>query len=139
MNTETEDAKSEDDAKPEDDANSQDEASPQGDADSQTQESDGQVSSPEFQDLADSKDNARQSGDVNRFQNIKVTVSAELGRATIPIQTLMELCEGSVLELNREIDSPVELVAQGVALACGEVVVVNGCFAVRVTEVYETK
>ena len=45
----------------------------------------------------------------------------------------------SVLELNREIDSPVELIAQGVPLAEGEVVVVDGFFAVRVTKVYENQ
>ena len=47
----------------------------------------------------------------------------------------MQLGEGTVLELNREIDSPVELMAQGVKLASGEVVVVDGCFAIRITEV----
>ena len=106
---------------------------------SQTSESEVEFGSPEFQELSSNQDGGSHSTDLNRFQNIKVTVSADLGRAEIPIQTLMDLGEGSVLELNRDIGSPVELVAQGVALACGEVVVVNGCFAVRVTQVYETK
>jgi flagellar motor switch protein FliN/FliY len=97
------------------------------------------VESPEFQEMPPSVAKQNSRADLNRFQEIKVTVSADLGRAQVPLQTLMNLGEGSVLELNREIDSPVELVAQGVALACGEVVVVNGCFAVRVTKVYEGK
>lgn len=97
-----------------------------------------EVNTPEFQEMS-SHDAPNDGTDLDRFQNIKVTVSADLGRAEVPIQTLMNLGEGSVLELNREIDSPVELVAQGVPLACGEVVVVNGCFAVRVTQVYENK
>ena len=97
------------------------------------------VDSPEFQELPLHGASQNSKADLNRFQDIKVTVSADLGRAQVPLQTLMNLGEGSVLELNREIDSPVELVAQGVALACGEVVVVNGCFAVRVTKVYEGK
>ena len=102
-------------------------------------ESEATLSSPEFQEFSDDQDGPDQPSELSRFQNIKVAVSAELGRAEIPIQTLMNLGEGSVLELNRDIDSPVELIAQGVALACGEVVVVNGCFAIRVTKVYATK
>lgn len=95
-----------------------------------------EVGSPEFQEMVNNGLGGNKSTDLNRFQGIKVTVSADLGRASVPIQTLMDLGEGSILELNREIDSPVELVAQGVPLASGEVVVVNGCFAIRVTQVY---
>lgn len=92
------------------------------------------VSEPEYQELSDTSGSNR-AEDLARLQNIQITVSAELGRATIPIQELMQLGEGTVLELNREIDSPVELVAQGVKLASGEVVVVDGCFAIRITKV----
>lgn len=100
-----------------------------------------EVGSPDFQQVSDDRGSATRapSSELNRFQDIKVVVSADLGRATVPIQTLMNLGEGSVLELNREIDSPIELVAQGVPLASGEVVVVNGCFAVRITKVYENQ
>ena len=98
-----------------------------------------EVGSPEFQEVADRRQQPNQPADLDRFQDIKVKVSADLGRAEIPIQTLMNIGEGSVLELDRTIDSPVELVAQGVPLACGEVVVVNGCFAIRVTKVYENR
>ena len=108
-------------------------------SESKASESEATLSSPEFQEFSDDQDGPDEPTELSRFQNIKVAVSAELGRAEIPIQTLMNLGEGSVLELNRDIDSPVELIAQGVALACGEVVVVNGCFAIRVTKVYATK
>ncbi len=95
-----------------------------------------EIGAPEFQELQDSHA-AGSAGNISRLQDIKVTISAELGRTTIPIQKLLSLGEGSVLELNRLIDSPVELFAQGVPLASGEVVVVNGCFAIQVNEVYE--
>ncbi len=107
--------------------------------DAEPSDSEATLSSPEFQEFSEDQDGPGQPSELSRFQNIKVAVSAELGRAEIPIQALMNLGEGSVLELNRDIDSPVELIAQGVALACGEVVVVNGCFAIRVTKVYATK
>ena len=98
-----------------------------------------EIGSPEFQEVTDRRRNPEQPPDLNRFQDIKVRVSADLGRTQIPIQKLMNIGEGSVIELDRTIDSPVELVAQGVPLACGEVVVVNGCFAIRVTKVYENQ
>ena len=98
-----------------------------------------EIGSPEYQEISDKGNQTGQPADLNRFQDIKVNVSADLGRAEVPIQTLMNIGEGSVIELDRTIDSPVELVAQGVPLACGEVVVVNGCFAIRVTKVYENQ
>jgi flagellar motor switch protein FliN/FliY len=100
-------------------------------------EGDVQVNDVDFQSLEDTTASGGKPQDLNRFQEIKVTVSADLGRANVPLQKLMSLGEGSVLELDREIGSPVELVAQGVTLALGEVVVVNGNFAIRVTKVYE--
>ncbi len=97
-----------------------------------------EVQSPEFQSFANNESASGQN-ELSRFQNIKVVVTAELGRTSIPIQKLLSLGSGSVLELDRSITSPVELVAQGVPLACGEVVVVDDCFAIRITEVYPTK
>lgn len=73
---------------------------------------------------------------MSRFHDVQVAVSAELGRTKIPIQKLLQIGPGAVIELNRPISSPVELVAQGVPLASGEIVVVNDCFAIRIREVY---
>ena len=74
--------------------------------------------------------------ELNRLQNIQIAVTAELGRAQIPIQNLMSVSEGTVIELDEQVDSLVKLVSQGVTLASGEVVVVDGNFAIRVVEVY---
>ncbi len=94
------------------------------------------VREPEFQELTNSAADGAVAADFNRLQDIKISVSAELGKAVVPIQELLQLGPGSVLELDRTIDSPVELVTQGVPLAKGEVVVVNGFFAIRILEVY---
>lgn len=94
-----------------------------------------EVNSPEFQELEDSgKGSVKQQ--INRFADIKIMVSAELGRTQVSIEKLLQLGKGNVLELDREIDQPVEIIAQGIALACGEVVVVDDHFAIRITEVY---
>jgi len=53
----------------------------------------------------------------------------------MPIGQLLRLGEGAVVELNRPVTGPIDLVANGVRIARGEVVVVDGCFAVRITQV----
>lgn len=69
---------------------------------------------------------------LQRFFDVTVSVSVELGRATLPIGELVKLHKGAVVELDRLISQPVELVAQGVRLARGEVVVVNDRYAIRI-------
>lgn len=72
---------------------------------------------------------------ISRFQDVQVVVTAELGKARLPIRKLLQLGAGSVIELDRPVSSPVELIANGVPLASGEVVVVNDCFAIRISEI----
>ncbi len=54
------------------------------------------------------------------------------------IGEMLQLGEGSVVELERELTEPVAVMAQGVRIASGEVVVINDRFAVRITEVADT-
>ena len=75
------------------------------------------------------------SGSLSRFFDVTVTVSVELGRVTLPIGELVKLGKGSVVELDRAIDQPVDLMAQGVRLARGEVIVVNDRYAIRIDEI----
>lgn len=72
---------------------------------------------------------------LQRFYDVNVEVSVQLGRVTLPIGDLLRLNEGSVLELERSLSEPVDIVAQGVRLARGEVVVVEDRYAVRITEI----
>lgn len=90
---------------------------------------------PEFPELKKGGGSGK-VGDLNRFYDVQVTVSAELGRTRVPIQELVGLTEGSVFELNRDIGAPIELIAQGVPLGNGEVVVVDDSFAIRIKEIY---
>lgn len=78
---------------------------------------------------------AHPSGSLSRFFDVTVTVSVELGRVTLPIGELVKLGKGSVIELDRDIDQPVDLMAQGVRLARGEVIVVNDRYAIRIDEI----
>ena len=72
---------------------------------------------------------------LDRFRDVKITVWAELGRVTMPIGDMLQLGRGSVLTLDRSLSEPVDIVAQGVRVARGDVVVVGDCFAVRIKEI----
>lgn len=72
---------------------------------------------------------------LDRFYDVNIKVWAELGRIEMPIGELMKMGDGRVVKFNRPVSHPVDLVAQGVRFARGEVVVVDDCFAVRITEV----
>lgn len=69
-----------------------------------------------------------------RFYDVNVTITAELGRTSMRLSDLMRLGVGSVVELGRLIDQPVEIMAQGVRLGRGDVVTVNDQYAIRITE-----
>jgi flagellar motor switch protein FliN/FliY len=78
-------------------------------------------------------------GGLEGLQDVNVTVAAELGRVTLTIGEVLRLGVGSVLELHRSINEPVDLMVQGVRLARGEVVVVDDRFAIRIREIAEPK
>lgn len=76
---------------------------------------------------------------LERFSDVQVEIAVEIGRVTMSIGDLMNLGHGSVVELNRALTEPVSIMAQGVLIASGEVVVVDDRFAVRITEIARTE
>ncbi|MCA9138792.1 MAG: FliM/FliN family flagellar motor switch protein [Planctomycetales bacterium] len=91
---------------------------------------------PEFEQLKPNPPQPSKDLNFSRFGGVHVTLTAELGRTELTIQELIGLAEGSVVELHRAISSPVELVAQGVPMGNGEVVVIDNQFAIRIKEIY---
>jgi flagellar motor switch protein FliN/FliY len=67
--------------------------------------------------------------------DVQVTLSLEVGRARIPIRNLLQLNQGSVVELERVAGEALDVFVNGTLVAQGEVVVVNERFGVRLTEV----
>ena len=67
--------------------------------------------------------------------DVQVTLSLEVGRVRIPIRNLLQLNQGSVVELERMAGEPLDVFVNGTLVAQGEVVVVNERFGVRLTEV----
>lgn len=67
--------------------------------------------------------------------DVPVTLSVEIGRSKVPISELVSLNQGSVIELDREVNEPLDLLVNGKLMARGEVVVVEGQFGLRLIEV----
>ncbi|MGH8443768.1 MAG: flagellar motor switch protein FliN [Solimonas sp.] len=67
--------------------------------------------------------------------DVPVTLSMEVGRARVPIRNLLQLNQGSVVELERGAGEPLDVYANGTLIAHGEVVVVNEKFGIRLTDV----
>ncbi|MCA9061304.1 MAG: flagellar motor switch protein FliN [Planctomycetaceae bacterium] len=87
----------------------------------------------EFPQAARSR--ARSALPIERFADVSIELSVEIGRVTMPIGELLQLGEGAVVELERSVSEPVDVMAQGIRIASGEVVVIDDRFAVRITEI----
>jgi flagellar motor switch protein FliN/FliY len=68
--------------------------------------------------------------------DVPLKVSVELGGTKLRIQELLELGQGSVLELDRQAGEPVDILVNGRPIALGEIVVVNDRYAVRVLSIH---
>ncbi len=95
------------------------------------------VHTPQFEVMREGESSG--STPIDRFYGVNVTVWAELGRATMSLGDLLQVGEGSVLKLDRPVSAPVDLMAQGIRVARGEVVVVDDHFAVRIKEIERTR
>ncbi|MBT1064932.1 flagellar motor switch protein FliN [Bowmanella sp. Y26] len=90
-------------------------------------------------ELDELQDDAPISGDEKRkldtILDIPVTISMEVGRSHISIRNLLQLNQGSVVELDRVAGEPLDVLVNGTLIAHGEVVVVNDKFGIRLTDV----
>jgi len=78
---------------------------------------------------------APDSGNLDLLLDIQLPVVVRMGQTEMQMGELLKLTPGSILELNRSADAPVELLVNGKLIAKGEVVVVDGNFAFRITEI----
>lgn len=73
--------------------------------------------------------------DLDVILDIPVSISMEVGRTSITIRNLLQLNQGSVIELDRLAGEPLDVLVNGTLIAHGEVVVVNEKFGIRMTDV----
>lgn len=74
-------------------------------------------------------------GDIARVLDVPVQLTAELGRTRITIKNLLQLSQGSVVELDGLAGEPMDIFINGYLIAQGEVVVVNDKFGIRLTDI----
>lgn len=65
---------------------------------------------------------------------VRLTVSAEIGRVQMPVRQVMAMSPGALIELQRNASEPVDILANGHCIARGEIVVIGDQFGVRITE-----
>lgn len=69
------------------------------------------------------------------LMDVPVAISMEIGRTSINIRSLLQLNQGSIVELDRLAGEPLDVLVNGTLIARGEVVVVNEKFGIRLTDV----
>jgi flagellar motor switch protein FliN len=96
---------------------------------------DGGYAKAKFGDLQ--ADGSPSGGDVSLelILDVSVTIALEVGRTKITVRDLLQLTQGSILELDRLAGEPLDVLVNGVRIARGEVVVVNEKFGLRLIEV----
>ncbi len=92
-----------------------------------------EVKKAEFQPVTEDKTRAV-SGSMGLLMDVSLPVTVELGRTTMLIKEVINLGEGAVIQLERSTNEPVDIIVGGRLLGKGEVVVVNGRFGVRITD-----
>jgi flagellar motor switch protein FliN/FliY len=79
--------------------------------------------------------NSGEQVDLNGVLDIPVTLSVEIGQTSVSIRNLLQLNQGSVVELDRLAGEPLDVLVNGTLVAHGEVVVINEKFGIRLTDV----
>ena len=88
-----------------------------------------------FQPLHNTAAGAAGSVDIERILDVPVQLMAEIGRTRITIKNLLQLSQGSVVELDGLAGQPLDVLINGYLIAQGEVVVVNDKYGIRLTDI----
>ena len=89
----------------------------------------------ELDELQEESISSEEKHRLDSILDIPVTISMEVGRSHISIRNLLQLNQGSVVELDRVAGEPLDVLVNGTLIAHGEVVVVNDKFGIRLTDV----
>ena len=88
-----------------------------------------------FQSLSNSNSIANTPHDIELVLDIPVQLTVELGRTKVPIKDILQIAQGSVVELDATAGDPLDVFVNGCLIAQGEVVVVNDKFGIRLTDI----
>jgi flagellar motor switch protein FliN/FliY len=76
-----------------------------------------------------------QQPNFERLFDVEMNVTVRFGKTQVPLRDVVRFGVGSMIELNRTVDEPVELLVNNSPFALGEVVVIDGYYGVRITEI----
>ena len=88
-----------------------------------------------FKDFSNKGTKPDTPNDIDFILDIPVQLTVELGRTKIAIKNLLQLAQGSVVELDGLVGEPMDVLVNGCLIAQGEVVVVNDKFGIRLTDI----
>ncbi len=88
-----------------------------------------------FKDFSSTPSKTETHNDIDFILDIPVQLTVELGRTKIAIKNLLQLAQGSVVELDGLAGEPMDVLVNGCLIAQGEVVVVNDKFGIRLTDI----
>ncbi|MFN9804962.1 MAG: flagellar motor switch protein FliN [Betaproteobacteria bacterium] len=88
-----------------------------------------------FQRLNPADGLGQANNDLDLILDIPVVLTVEMGRTKIPIKNILQLAQGSVIELDAQAGEPMDVLVNGCLIAQGEVVVVNEKFGIRLTDI----
>lgn len=101
----------------------------------QTEKGQGELPKAQFEDLVAEGAPAGEGANFDVILEIPVSIAMEVGRTRISIRNLLQLNQGSIVELDRLAGEPLDVLVNGTLIAHGEVVVVNEKYGIRLTDV----
>ncbi len=96
------------------------------------------ITASEKTESNDSQEQAKKNDslkNIERLLDVEMNVTVRFGKTEIPLREAVNFGIGSMIELNRPVDEPVDLLVNNFPFARGEVVVIDGYYGVRVTEI----
>ena len=83
------------------------------------------------------EENITENNKISRVASVEVKLSAELGRATLPLKDVMEQDAGSIIVLNRQNDEPIDVFVNDILIAKGKIVAIEDTYGIKITEIVD--
>ena len=93
------------------------------------------IASQETARASGSEKKPADSGNLKLVMDVELNVALRFGQRQLPLREVLDLTSGSVVELDCQVDEPIELLLDGKVIALGEAVIVDGNYGLRVTEI----
>ena len=97
-----------------------------------------EVKTPEYPQAIDNP-SAAPVGSLDMLLDVPMAITVSLGGTEIPIHRLLQLAPGSIIQLDRPIDEPADLYVRDIKFATGDIVVVDGRFAIKIKQIINSE